>query len=106
MEAYELSEGDDDQRAQILTRIESFFLNPDLETRSAFDEFFVEKKRILDAVQECNNFIERVEKLKLRYTAGDEERKELRKALRGVQRFCMTLEQLLQGSDDPDIPQD
>lgn len=106
MEAYELSEGDDEQRRRVLSRIEQFFLRPDMETRAAFDEFVVEKKRILNAVQECSEFVERLEKLKLRYTADDEERKKLRKALKRVQRFCLTLEQTLQGSDDPDLSQD
>jgi hypothetical protein len=89
-----------------LSRIASFFLNPDLETRAAFDEFIVEQKRILSAVQECSDFVQRMDRLKLRYTADDEERKRLRNALKGVQRFCMTLEQMLQGSDDPDVSRD
>jgi hypothetical protein len=106
MEAYELSGDDEAQRHNVLSRIASFFLNPDLETRAAFDEFIVEQKRILSAVQECSDFVQRMDRLKLRYTADDEERKRLRNALKGVQRFCMTLEQMLQGSDDPDVSRD
>lgn len=106
MEAYEHSEGDADQRQRVLDRIRQFFLDPGLETRAAFDEFVVEKRRILSALQECNEFVGRLEKLKLTYTADDEERDSLRKALRRVQRYCVTLEQMLQGSDDPDTPND
>ena len=104
MEAYDLSEGDVDQRQAVLDRIREFFLKPDLETRAAFDEFVVEKKRILSALQECDEFVDRLEKLKLRYTADDDERNNLRDALRKVQRYCLTMEQILRGSDDPDTP--
>lgn len=106
MEAYDLSEGDLDQRRRVLDRIEQFFLRPDLETRAAFDEFVVEKKRVLSALQECSEFVVALENLKLRFTTDEQERKDLRKALRGVQKFCLTLEHMLQGSDDPAIPQD
>lgn len=106
MEAYELSEGDEELRQEILKRVASFFLNPNLETRDAFDEFVVESKRIQTALEQCSEFVQRMERLKIRYTADDEERLKLRNALRGVQRFCMTLEQMLRGSDDPDVPRD
>jgi ParB family transcriptional regulator, chromosome partitioning protein len=103
MEAYELSQGDDERRRIVLERIASFFLQPDLETRAAFDEFIVEQRRVVSALEECNEFVERLERLKLRYIADDDERKKLTDALKRVERFCMVLEQLLQGSDDPDI---
>jgi ParB family chromosome partitioning protein len=106
MEAYDLSEGDEERRRLVLSRIASFFLQPDLETRAAFDEFVVEQKRVLSALQECTEFVERLEKLKLRFTTDEEERGKLRKALRRVQIFCISLEQMLQGSDDPDVPRD
>jgi hypothetical protein len=103
MEAYEHSEGNEERRRIVLERIVSFFLQPDLETRAAFDELVVEHRRVLSALQECAEFIDRMEKLKIRYTAEDKERIELTAALKRVQYFCMVLEQMLQGSDDPDI---
>jgi hypothetical protein len=106
MEAYELSEGNEERRHAVLSRIASFFLNQDLETRAAFDEFIVEQQRVQNALEECSEFVQRMDRLKLRYMAEDADRKKLRDALRGVQRFCMTLEQLLQGNDDPDVPRD
>src|SRR5262249_39557589 len=81
MEAYELSEGNDDQRKKVLERIEQFFLRPDLETRAAFDEFVVEYQRISTALQECKEFVDRLEKLKLTFMSGTEDRRDLRRAL-------------------------
>jgi ParB family chromosome partitioning protein len=46
MESYDISEDDPPTRAKVLRRVEEFFLKPNLETRDAFDEFVVDKKRI------------------------------------------------------------
>jgi ParB/RepB/Spo0J family partition protein len=103
MEAYEHSEGDDEFRRIVLERVTSFFLDPDLETRAAFDELVLEHRRVVSALQECTDFIDRLERLKIRYTADDKERADLTAALKRVQQFCMVLEHMLEGSDDPDI---
>jgi len=104
MESYELSEGERDTRTAVLRRIEEFFLDPSLETRAGFDQFIVGKKRIQGALSACAEFIKQLQGLKLRFTADDDERAELRKALREVQQYCKSLEQALRGSDDPEIP--
>jgi ParB-like chromosome segregation protein Spo0J len=104
MESYELAEDDPAQRAKVARRIEQFFLNPKIETREAFDEFVVEKKRVQSAIAACDAFITQLRRFKLRYTADDEERKTLRDALRQVKDYCDSLEQALVGSDDPEVP--
>lgn len=106
MESYELSEDDAAERQVVLRRLEEFILNPSVETRAAFDEFVVEKKRIQTALKTCEDFIVRLQQLKLRYTADDSERSHLRKALHDVRKYCENLEQALKGADDPEIPQD
>jgi ParB family chromosome partitioning protein len=106
MESYELSEGDRNTRAAVLRRIEEFFLDPTLETRAGFDQFIVGKKRVQGALSACSEFIKQLQSLKLRFTADDAERAELRKALRDVRQYCKSLEQALRGSDDPEIPND
>jgi hypothetical protein len=103
MDAYEISEGDDEFRRRVLERVESYFFNPDLETRTAFDEFIVEARRTRTALGECAEFVTRLEKLKLRFIADDADRAALLEALRNVRIFCMSLEQSLRGSDDPVI---
>ena len=46
MESYESTQEDPQTQAEVIRRIEAFFLNPNLETREAFDEFVVEKRRV------------------------------------------------------------
>ena len=103
MDAYEMSENNGEARRKVLRRVEEYFLKPDLETRAAFDEFVIEGRRTITALAECNDFISKMQRLKLRYIADDTDRKKLREALRRVQRLCMTLDASLRGSDDPDI---
>lgn len=106
MDAYELSEGDSGRRLQVVNRIREFFLTLNYETRAAFDEFIVEFKRIQSAQEECDEFIRRLQRLKLKYLAEDTERENLRAALQRVRRFCMSMDSMLRGSDDPDVAKD
>jgi len=104
MDAYDVSDGDNNIRGKVLRRVEEYFLKPDLETRAAFDEFVVEMRRTQTALTECEEFIARIEKLKLRYIADDGDRNRLREALKNVRVLCLSLDASLRGSDDPDIP--
>jgi ParB family chromosome partitioning protein len=104
MESYDLAEDNPAQEAKVIRRVEQFFLNPALETRAAFDEFVVEKKRVQTAIGACDSFIAQLKKFKLTYTTDDDERKSLRDALKQVRDYCNSLEQALVGSDDPEVP--
>ena len=104
MESYELSGDDPALRAKVVRRIEGFFLNPKLETRAAFDEFVVEKKRIQSAIGACEYFLNQLQRFKLRYTTDDADRAALSEALIEVREYCRSLEQALKGSDDPEVP--
>jgi hypothetical protein len=106
MESYELNEDQPNTRASVLRRVEEFFLKPTLETRQAFDEFVIEKKRVQSALNVCEDFLKELGKLKLTYTADDDERRYLREALHRVHEYCKSLEQALRGSDDPEVPHD
>ncbi len=106
MESYELTEEDKAANAKVIRRVEQFFLNPKIETREAFDEFIVDKKRVQNALGACETFINQLKKFKLKYTTDEEERKALRDALSEVRAYCESLEQSLIGSDDPDAPKD
>ncbi len=104
MESYDLAEDNPAQEAKVIRRVEQFFLNPALETRAAFDEFVVERKRVQSAIGACDSFIAQLRKFKLTYTTDDDERKSLRDALKQVRDYCNSLEQTLIGSDDPEVP--
>ncbi|MGA8580450.1 MAG: hypothetical protein WB579_17320, partial [Bryobacteraceae bacterium] len=106
MESYELNEEEPSTRAAVLRRVEEFFLKPALETRDAFDEFVVEKRRVQTALSVCEDFLSQLRKLKLTFTADDDERQVLREALQQVRKYCKSLEQALKGSDDPEAPKD
>ena len=104
MESYELSDDDQALRAKVVRRIEGFFLNPKLETRAAFDEFVVEKKRVQNALGACEDFLNQLQRFKLSYTTDDDDRAALSEALTQVRQYCRSLEQALKGSDDPEVP--
>lgn len=106
MESYDLAEDDPPLQAKVVRRLEQFFLNPKLETRAAFDEFVVEKKKVKNALAACEDFIGQLKKFKLKYTTDEDERRNLRSALKGVREYCQSLEDALKGDDDPDIDQE
>jgi ParB family chromosome partitioning protein len=106
MESYDLAEDDPATQAKVVRTIEEFFLNPKVETRAAFDPFIVDKKRVQGALAACEEFMTQLQRFKLRYVADDEERLNLRRALKEVRAYCKSLEQALMGSDDPEVPQD
>jgi len=93
MESYESTEEDKVANAKVIRRIEQFFVNPKLETREAFDEFIADKKRVQNALSACDTFLTQLRKFTLRYTADDEERSSLRRALIEVRAYCDSLEE-------------
>lgn len=103
MESYDLAEENSAMEEKVVRRVEQFFLNPALETRAAFDEFVVEKKRVQSAISACEGFIAQLKKFKLANTSDEDERKSLGQALRQVRDYCNSLEQALIGSDDPEV---
>jgi ParB/RepB/Spo0J family partition protein len=106
MEAFELSEGDPARRATLLRRLEEFILNPALETRAAFDELVVERKRTQAAIAICESFISQLQSLKLIYTTDDVDRQPLREALEQVEAYCTALLQALAGTESPEDPRE
>ncbi len=101
MESYETSEGDAALRSAILRRLQQFILDPALETRAAFDEFVVDKRRARNAVAACESFLSTLQNLKLTYTTDDSDRQELRDALKQVEEYCKSMSRALEGRDEP-----
>jgi ParB/RepB/Spo0J family partition protein len=102
MEGFELSENDKARRAALLRRLEEFVLNPQLETRDAFDEFVVDRRRVQTALQSCDEFLDRLRQLKLTFATDVEDRQQLRRVLKEVEAYCKSLAQALEGSDAPE----
>jgi ParB family transcriptional regulator, chromosome partitioning protein len=101
MESFETSDEDGAVRASIIRRLEQFVLDPKLETRAAFDEFVVDKRRARNAVAVCENFVSSLQQLKLTYTTDDADRLQLREALKQVEAYCKSLSRALEGRDEP-----
>ena len=101
MEAYEIA-SDDDAQNRVLARLREYLLNPDLETRHAFDDFVVENRRIQGAVNACDDFVRQLERLKLDYLL---DRNDVRRALERVSNFAQSLIIKLEGSDPPIQPE-
>ncbi len=93
MEAYDVAE---EQRAKVLDRLKSYIEDVDLETRSLFDEFVVDQRRIRNAIDACHEFIRELRRLKIDYTL---DRDELRRALEEVKHFAEESIAKLEGSD-------
>lgn len=103
MDAYSLTEENPDSRRQLLKRVEDYFTQVSLETRAVFDEFTVEAKRMSTALSECQDFVTGINKLRLKFIADDADRAKLRDALSEVMALCQSLDEMLRGSDDPDV---
>jgi len=96
MEAYEI--GDDETKTTVLERLRQYIMETQLETRRAFDEFVVDNRRIMGAVNTCDEFIRSLERLKLDYAL---ERGEVKSALEKVRDFAQSLINKLEGGDAP-----
>jgi len=96
MEAYEI--GDDGVKEAVLNRLRQYIQDPQLETRRAFDEFVMDNRRIVGAINTCDEFIRSIERLKIDYAL---ERGEVKSALEKVRDFAQSLINKLEGSDPP-----
>ena len=65
MESYEINEDDPQTRARFSGGSRSSFLNPSLETRDGFDEFVMDKKRVLSALAACDEFLTELQRFRL-----------------------------------------
>jgi ParB family chromosome partitioning protein len=105
-EAYALTEDEPADHANVTRRLEEFFLNPKLEAKEGFQDFVGERKRVSNALSACDSFLSQLQRFKLTYTSDDEERKTLRQKLAEVRKYCESLEEALQGTDDPEASTD
>jgi ParB/RepB/Spo0J family partition protein len=100
MEAYEVAV-DEETRERVLQRLREYILDPQLETRKAFDDFVVEGRRVQGAVNACDDFVRQLQRLKLDYLL---ERNDVRNALERVRDYAQELITKLEGGDPPSEP--
>jgi ParB family chromosome partitioning protein len=97
MEAFETAENDE-VRQRIIDRLREYILDPELETRRAFDEFVVEMWRVQGAIAACTDFLKQLERAKLDYTL---ENQELVLSLANVKTYIERLLEELKGGETP-----
>jgi ParB/RepB/Spo0J family partition protein len=103
MEGYELNKDDPTRKPFLLRRLEEFILNPSLETRATFDEFVVDKKRAQSAIATCESFLNQMQSLRLTYITEEDDRIQLREALKQIEAYCKALSDALSGTESPEI---
>jgi hypothetical protein len=89
--------------ATFTNRLREYFLDVDLETRKAFDEFVLDNRRVQSALKACDSFVRQLQRSKLEYTGDDMARKELIAALEAVKDYADQLLQKLSGEDQPSV---
>jgi len=98
MEAFDVAEGRSELRAAVAERLEHFVNDLEMETRSAFDQFIMDPRRIRGAIEACTDFIRLLERARVEHIS---ERDELVEALTSVQRYVGDLLTRLEGGEPP-----
>ena len=99
LEANEVqSEGDG--REMFVDKLRNYVLEPELETRAAFDDFIIETRRTNKVVDASTAFIRAIDAAKLSYAS--EGRDDLIENLRRVMDYVQDLLNKLEGDDPPD----
>jgi hypothetical protein len=101
MEAYEFT-ANTVRQGVVVERLRRYILDPALETRSAFDEFVLEDRKVQNAVKACADFLAELRRYKLQYTS---EKDELTVALGEIVRYANYLIEKIKGSDPPSPPE-
>ena len=99
LEAYDVHEEDQDEVAAVGDRLRDYILDPDLETRQAFDGFILDTRRVQKASDAADKFIREIQRAKIDHTIDD--KSELIRKLRGVLMFVEDLLERLEGDDPP-----
>ena len=98
VEAYSFAT-DAREQNNVRERLRSYLLNPDLETREAFDEFVLSNKRIQDAIARSEEYVEQLRRLRLQFAT--EEKEKLLAALNDVQSYISYLIDRIRGVEAP-----
>lgn len=98
LEAFDVAETKDDVK-EVADRLREYVLDPELETRAAFDSFIRDTRRVQRAADAADQFIRDVTRAKIDHTIDGKE--DLIAKLRKVLTFVSQLLETLEGSDAP-----
>ncbi len=99
-EAIENSEGNKEKREKVVARLEKYYLDKNLETRQAFDEFVADARVLRSTVSQCDEFVIFLATHKVMY-AVDLEKEQVTSALMKVRVAVESLLEKLKGEDAP-----
>ena len=99
LEAYDVYEDDPVEVRAIGDRLREYILDPELETRQAFDGFILDNRRVQNASDAADKFIREIQRAKINHAADN--KNELIMKLRGVLIFVEDLLARLEGEDPP-----
>lgn len=98
VEAFDVARQEQDDLRETLRR---FVLDPAVETRSAFDPFVADSRRVRTALDLCRTFVKRISASQLTHVVDD--RAELIRALGEVRDLAADLLVQLEGEDAPNV---
>jgi hypothetical protein len=101
MEAWEFAAADVAKKAAVIETLKEYILDPDVETRAAFDVFVVDNRRVQSAITSCDTFVKELERLRLRFAVDN--KVELSNALIEVRRYLNSLIDKIDGTDAPTL---
>lgn len=101
IEAYEISSDDAQKEKRVIEKLREFLTNREAETRSLFDEFVVDSRRIASALGACDDFMRAMERAKIEHVI-ERDREQVRDLLRKVQKLVRRLLDRLEGEDAPE----
>ena len=99
LEAYEIHK-DNESAEEVADRLREYILTPELETRSAFDGFILDTKRVQGAVDAIDKFVKAIERAKIEYETDQKDALIIK--LTGVLIIVQNLLAKLEGEDPPD----
>lgn len=91
-------EDEDIRKTDVLSTLQEYVENVNLETRQAFDGYVVESRQIQGAVEACSDFKRQLERLKLDYVV---EKDSIVESLKAIHDYVEVLLQKLEGGDAP-----
>ena len=99
LEAHDVQEDNNEGVNAVADQLRYYILTPDVETRTAFDGFIIDKQRVQKATEAVDRFLSELRKTRIDHATDD--KNELIQKLTGVLQFVQDLLAKLEGEDPP-----
>ena len=99
LEAYDVQEDDEEGVKDVADQLREYILTPEMETRSTFDRFIADSRRVQKATQAADRFLSELQKAKIDHATDDKDK--LIQKLTNIRQFIDDLLAKLEGEDQP-----